>query len=62
MQARIYLNDGGEKTLLTTVGLEVVPGGTYVIDGIPYKLTDKPTFVIQEGVLQFVNLIVEKLP
>jgi hypothetical protein len=66
MRTNLYVNEGTEKTLLCTVNLEVVPGGTYVVDGIPYKLVDKPTFVIAKGVdgheLRFVNLIVEKLP
>ena len=33
--------------LLATVELEVVPGGTYVIDGKPYIQTGRPTFHIQ---------------
>jgi hypothetical protein len=69
MQAHLYVREGSETTLLCKVNLEVVPGGTYVIDGVPYKLADKPTFVIAKEqvdgwdthVLQFVNLIMERL-
>lgn len=69
MKTNIYLRENGETNLLCTVNLEVVPGGTYVVDGVPYKLADKPTFIIdKENVfgdvsheLQLVNLIVEKI-
>lgn len=69
MRTNIYLRESGETNLLCTVDLEVVPGGTYVIDNVPYKLVDKPTFVIGKEkvngwdthVLQLVNLIVERL-
>lgn len=73
MLTHIWLNGSFKNTLrakklLCLVNLEVVPGGTYIIDGIPYKLVDKPTFVIsgrdQNGVhhLNHVELIVEEIP
>jgi len=34
--------------LLARADLEVVPGGTYVIDGKAYTLAGKPTFHIQK--------------
>jgi hypothetical protein len=41
---------GGFKRgdLLATSDLEVVPGGTYVIDGVPYTLVGRPTFHLTE--------------
>ncbi len=70
MLTHIYLRENGQTNLLCTVNLEVVPGGTYVIDGVPYTLVEKPTFVIGEEKefkdklrkLLFVNLIVEPIP
>lgn len=70
MFAHLYLkSDGKEKKHLCSVHLEVVPGGTYIVDGVPYKLADKPTFVIagsdrKWGVaeLQHVELLMEPLP
>lgn len=73
MLTRIWLNESPKKTLLgktvlCLVNLEVVPGGTYIVDGIPYKLVDKPTFVIsgrdRDGVhhLNHVELTVEEIP
>jgi len=66
MKTHIYLNESGKRKLLCNVELEVVPGGTYVIDGVPYKLMEKPVFVIgnedRSGnhQLQWVELTVEK--
>jgi hypothetical protein len=68
MYTHIYLDKKSPKTLLCSVDLEVVPGGTYVIDGIPYKLVGRPTFFINyqdradSHKLQSVELIVEKFP
>lgn len=62
MRAHLYVRDENGKTeKLCSVNLEVVPGGTYVVDGIPYTLVEKPTFVIAKEELQFVNLIVEPI-
>jgi len=62
VKTHLYVRDEDGKTdKLCSVNLEVVPGGTYVVDGIPYTLVEKPTFVIANGELQFVNLIVERV-
>lgn len=68
MQTHIYLGKKSKETFLCSVDLEVVPGGTYIIDGVPYKLVDKPTFVIgnkdrdDQYHLQHTELIVERIP
>lgn len=71
MRVFIYLATGdasapvkGEQ--LTIVDLEVVPGGTYVIDGVPYTLVGRPTFNIKTnnakgyGVLMTTEILVVK--
>lgn len=50
MKAYIFLKDkSGENQLLARVeNLEVVPRGTYVIDGVEYQYTGQPTFIIEK--------------
>lgn len=73
MKTHIYLSneDGSKGELLARVDLEVVPGGTYVIDGVSYTLVGKPTFHITnvirpidgpKALLNLVELLVSKLP
>lgn len=68
MRTNLFLKENGVKTLLCSVDLEVVPGGTYVVDGVPYKLSEKPTFHIDnphrrgDHILSFVDLEVERIP
>lgn len=51
MKAYIFLKNGsGEAELLAKVeNLEVVPRGTYVIDGVEYQYTGQPTFIIERA-------------
>jgi hypothetical protein len=76
MKTYIYLanEDGTNKAShkeLAMVELEVVPGGTYVIDGVAYTLVGRPTFHILTQIrningpvskLTSVELLVRKLP
>jgi hypothetical protein len=68
MLSHIYLNNPDKKTYICSVDLEVVPGGTYVIDGFPYKLVEKPIFNIEnkndreDHFLKSVILVMDKIP
>lgn len=49
MEAHIFLKDGdAEKLLAKVTNLEVVPRGTYIIDGEVYQYTGQPIFIIEK--------------
>ncbi len=49
MRAHLFIQDGDQKKLLVEVdGVEVVPRGFYVVEGVVYQYTGQPTFIIEK--------------
>jgi hypothetical protein len=71
MRTYVYLNERKESNLLASVDMEVVPRGSYIINGVAYINKSQPEFFITSTSLQtslgmthavnWVNLIVEKV-
>ncbi len=49
MRVNLYLVSSASKKLIASTDLEVVPNGTYIVDGVTYVTVGKPTFYINRS-------------
>ncbi|HEY3524808.1 MAG TPA: hypothetical protein VGK47_01330, partial [Nitrososphaeraceae archaeon] len=67
MEIHIYLfhEKSNSRSFLCAVNMPSVPDGIFVIDGVSYKMVEKPTFVIKSNdrggfnTLEYVDLLVD---